>query len=71
MTELPIALGEEVRTAMKKQYARPELIEYGSLGSLTLGIGAQFPDFDQQFNNVGNCNTTDPTVTACLVTSST
>jgi len=54
----------------KKQYARPTLIEYGALGTLTLGIGSSKPDFDQNFNNVGNCDTTDPTVWACLVTSS-
>lgn len=40
---------------MKKAYARPSLLEYGAVGSLTLGQGGALPDYDsvsgQQVNN--------------------
>lgn len=35
--------GAEVKS-VKKEYAEPQLVEYGRIGSLTLGSGGTLPD---------------------------
>ena len=34
---------------MLKQYHRPELVEYGRIGELTLGAGGTQPDFQAPY----------------------
>jgi hypothetical protein len=39
---------------MKKQYAQPSLVEFGTIGRLTLGAGGGLPDYDANFNLINN-----------------
>lgn len=58
---------------MKKQYARPDLVRYGTLDQLTLGTDTPLPDIDQNGNSVGTgCPTSASggfTRTSCHVVS--
>lgn len=58
---------------MAKAYARPTLVEYGTLEKLTLGAGGTKPDFDISGGTLvlinNNCDAQAP-ATACLVVGS-
>jgi len=58
---------------MPKQYQKPQLVEYGRIGQLTLGSGGTEPDYiltgtGIQLNN--NVCFTLPPATSCLLPSS-
>lgn len=54
----------------QKKYQKPELVEYGRVGQLTLGSGGTSPDFGGSFQTgfqLINNNCTAPPGFACLV----
>lgn len=58
---------------MHKQYRKPELVEYGRIGELTLGAGGTEPDFSVSGTTitlVNNTCTAGAPATACLLPAS-
>jgi len=39
---------------MRKKYTAPGLIEFGTVGVLTLGVNGSVPDVDISLNNINN-----------------
>jgi hypothetical protein len=58
---------------MPKQYHKPELVEYGRIGELTLGAGGTEPDYQFSggtLNLINNSCTAGAPATACLLPAS-